>query len=135
LGFFFKNSVKKTEHIELVILLTPIIFEGDVFVSAQKATTFTGKPLKKFDVFRPEGHGAPSDWRGHRPEGRGLASDSQGRTPEGHGAPSDTQNTQFMPKGRQPQGSVVPAEQKPFLFIPLTAASDDFNPKGFKAYN
>lgn len=112
LGFFFKNASRSTDHVELVLLLTPIIFEGDVFMTTKQASTFTGKPLKKFDVFRPEGGGLQSDLQSHKPEGRDLPSDAQ--TPD---APA-----------------VIP-ETKPVLFIPLKAGSDDFSPKGFKTYN
>jgi len=54
LGFFFRNSVKRAEHVELVIMLTPIIFEGDKFISPKEAEKFPIKPKKTFDVFRPE---------------------------------------------------------------------------------
>jgi type II secretory pathway component GspD/PulD (secretin) len=54
LGVLFRNSTKKTERVELVIMLTPIIFEGDKFISVKEANKFPVKPTKKFDVFRPE---------------------------------------------------------------------------------
>jgi type IV pilus secretin PilQ/predicted competence protein len=54
LGFLFRNRTETMEHVELVIMLTPIIFEGDRFISTQEAEKFPVKPSKKFDVFRPE---------------------------------------------------------------------------------
>jgi type II secretory pathway component GspD/PulD (secretin) len=55
LGFLFRSGTQRTEHVELIIMLTPIIFEGDVFVTTREAEKFRAKPPKKFDVFRPEG--------------------------------------------------------------------------------
>ena len=57
LGFLFRSGTQRTEHVELIIMLTPIIFEGDVFVTTREAEKFRAKPPKKFDVFRPEGPG------------------------------------------------------------------------------
>jgi general secretion pathway protein D len=54
LGFLFRNKTEKTERIELIIMLTPIIFEGDKFITTQEAAKFPAKSTKKFDVFRPE---------------------------------------------------------------------------------
>lgn len=54
LGFLFRQGTKKVEHVELVIMLTPIIFEGDTFVEAGFSSKLTPKPVKRFDVFRPE---------------------------------------------------------------------------------
>jgi type II secretory pathway component GspD/PulD (secretin) len=54
LGFFFRNKTATVERTEIVILLTPIIFEGDKFVSPGDADRFPAKPVKGFDVFRPE---------------------------------------------------------------------------------
>jgi len=54
-GMFFKSSTQRKEHVELVIMLTPIIFEGDKFVTTQESEKMPVKPAKKFDVFRPEG--------------------------------------------------------------------------------
>lgn len=54
IGNAFKWSTKSTEQVELVIMLTPIIFEGDKFISPKETEKFKIKPPKKFDVFRPE---------------------------------------------------------------------------------
>ncbi len=54
LGFLFRNKTQKVEHTELVIMITPIIFEGDKFITTQEAEKFPLKTRKEFDVFRPE---------------------------------------------------------------------------------
>jgi general secretion pathway protein D len=54
LGFLFRNKTQRTERIELVIMLTPVIFEGDKFITVQDANKFPVKLKKQFDVFRPE---------------------------------------------------------------------------------
>ena len=56
LGFLFRSSTKKTERHELLIMLTPIIFEGDTLITAKdKEDELHGiKELKKFNVFREE---------------------------------------------------------------------------------
>lgn len=55
IGALFKSSTQRTEHVELVIMLTPIIFEGDRFITPADAHRLKAKQLKHFDVFRPEG--------------------------------------------------------------------------------
>jgi len=54
LGFLFRSSTKTSQHVELLIMLTPIIFEGDRFISSKEINKLPVKPVKKFDVFRPE---------------------------------------------------------------------------------
>lgn len=54
LGNLFKNSTARTIRTELIIMLTPIIFEGDKFVTAKDADKLPVKGAKKFDVFKPE---------------------------------------------------------------------------------
>ncbi|MFA5157423.1 MAG: secretin N-terminal domain-containing protein [Candidatus Omnitrophota bacterium] len=55
IGFLFKSKTQTNERFELVIMLTPIIFEGDKFITAEEADKFPVKSPKKFDVFKPEG--------------------------------------------------------------------------------
>jgi type II secretory pathway component GspD/PulD (secretin) len=56
LGFLFRSSTKRTERSELLIMITPIIFEGDTLVTPDdKEEELHGiKELKKFNVFREE---------------------------------------------------------------------------------
>jgi type II secretory pathway component GspD/PulD (secretin) len=54
LGFFFRSGTKAVERVELVIMLTPIIFEGDKFITPKDKEKFDIKPTKSFDVFKPE---------------------------------------------------------------------------------
>lgn len=54
LGFLFRHKTQTKRHTELIIMLTPIIFEGDKLVTTKDANKLPVKPAKKFDVFRPE---------------------------------------------------------------------------------
>lgn len=54
LGLLFRNKTEATERVELVIMLTPIIYEGNRLVTPKDANKFEVKPVKKFDVFRPQ---------------------------------------------------------------------------------
>ena len=56
LGGLFRSTTKKAEHTELLIMLTPIIFEGDrlIIPKDEENERFGTKPIKKFDVFRQE---------------------------------------------------------------------------------
>jgi hypothetical protein len=56
IGFLFSQSTKRVIRSELIILITPIIFEGDKLVTPKEhEDEMHGvKPLKKFDVFREE---------------------------------------------------------------------------------
>ncbi|MBU2103053.1 MAG: secretin N-terminal domain-containing protein [Candidatus Omnitrophota bacterium] len=54
IGNLFKNSTKRKERVELIIMITPIIFEGDKFITTKDADKFPVKPVKKFDVFKQE---------------------------------------------------------------------------------
>jgi general secretion pathway protein D len=56
LGFFFRSKVKKVEKSELLIFLTPYIFEGDKLITPKEKDleNFGIKPVKKFDVFKEE---------------------------------------------------------------------------------
>jgi len=55
-GGLFKTKTNKVEHTELLIMLTPIIYEGDRLVTAKDKENelYGAKPVKKFDVFRQE---------------------------------------------------------------------------------
>jgi len=54
IGWFFTNSTHTVERTEMVIMLTPIITEGDKLITAQDAqkTNFTIKERKQFDIFK-----------------------------------------------------------------------------------
>ena len=54
LGFLFRSGTKAVERVELVIMLTPIIFEGDKFINPKEKEKLEVKPVKTFDVFKPE---------------------------------------------------------------------------------
>jgi len=56
LGFFFKSKTQSSERTELLIMITPIIFEGDTLVTAKdkESELFGLKKFKKFDVFKEE---------------------------------------------------------------------------------
>ena len=56
LGFFFRTRTKSVERTELLIMLTPIICEGDKLVTPKDKENeqFGIKPTKKFDVFRQQ---------------------------------------------------------------------------------
>ena len=56
LGYFFRSKTQRTERSELLILLTPVIFEGDRLVTAQDKENelFGVKKLKKFDAYKDE---------------------------------------------------------------------------------
>ena len=56
LGYFFRSKTQKTERSELLILLTPVIFEGDRLITAQDKENelFGVKKLKKFDAYKDE---------------------------------------------------------------------------------
>ncbi|MCM8801375.1 MAG: hypothetical protein NC912_05155, partial [Candidatus Omnitrophica bacterium] len=60
LGFFFRSKTQKLERTELLILLTPIITEGDMLITPKdkEDQLFGIKPKKRFDVFR---QGLPSE--------------------------------------------------------------------------
>ncbi len=54
LGFFFRSSSQKVERVELMIILTPIIFEGDKLVTPKdkEMEQYGIKEPIKFDVFK-----------------------------------------------------------------------------------
>jgi len=61
LGALFRNQTKKTIRAELLIMLTPIIIEGDKLVTPndKEKETFNIKATKEFDVFKPQGTDLP----------------------------------------------------------------------------
>ena len=61
LGFLFRNKTEIMERMELVIMLTPIILEGDKLITPKDAEKFEPKPVKRFNVFRPEIPGGDQD--------------------------------------------------------------------------
>lgn len=56
LGYFFRSKTQRTERSELLLLMTPVIFEGDRLVTAQDKENelFGVKKLKKFDAYKDE---------------------------------------------------------------------------------
>jgi type II secretory pathway component GspD/PulD (secretin) len=56
LGFFFRNKAKSVQKSELLIFLTPYIFEGDKLITPKEKDleNFGIKPMKKFEVFKEE---------------------------------------------------------------------------------
>jgi type II secretory pathway component GspD/PulD (secretin) len=56
LGALFRSSTKLSVRTELIIMITPTIFEGDVLVATQDKSMdrYVIKSTKKFDVFREE---------------------------------------------------------------------------------
>lgn len=61
LGVLFRNSTKGTVRVELVVMLTPVIFEGDKFINLKENQKFQVKGAKRFDVFRPETPGSANE--------------------------------------------------------------------------
>lgn len=146
LGFFFRNKTESTERVELLIMMTPVIYEGDKLITPKDKENelFGVKPVRKFDVFRPE---VPA------PEVSAAGKDEfvpRKFQPYGEGVPVSTEGEKFLLKGvksgrketpelkreeitiqkeepisSEPTGLIVPAEGKGGLII--------F--KGFKPYN
>jgi len=114
LGFFFKNKTVRKERVELIIMLTPVIFEGDKFISPKEEEKFKVKPAKSFDVFKPEVPAEKS--QGVFVPIRGEEARSKGLKPyEATGARSEIQ-----------------VEQPPGVFVPL---EEKFISKGLKSFN
>ncbi|HTZ11143.1 MAG TPA: secretin N-terminal domain-containing protein [Candidatus Margulisiibacteriota bacterium] len=106
LGFLFRNKTEATQRVELVIMLTPTIFEGDKFITTEDTNKFPVKPKKQFDVFRPEIF-IPLD--------------------------GDMNSKNFKSYNR-PVGSVpeIPAQQQAPKITPL---NEQLTPKGMRSYN
>ena len=56
LGNLFRSTTHSVNQMELLILITPIIFEGDKLITAKDKENELNpvKPVKSFDVFKPE---------------------------------------------------------------------------------
>ena len=117
LGFLFRSRTQTMEHVELVIMLTPIIFEGDKFITTKEMEKLPAKSPRKFDVFRPE---VP-------------AAENQSQQ-----APVPTEEEELTSKGFKPYNMVdkkeIPAEQVPAIgvFAPMKG---HLAPKGVRSYN
>ena len=104
LGFFFRSKTERKEHVELVIMLTPIIFEGDKFIQPKEADKFKVKTAKSFDVFRPE---APAE------QGAGLFVPINAEELQSKGfKPYDAAGVRMEIRTGQPPGILVPVEEK-----------------------
>jgi type II secretory pathway component GspD/PulD (secretin) len=113
LGFLFRNKTQRVERVELVIMLTPIIFEGDKFVTTKEAEKFPVKQPKKFDVFRPEVPVQQST-EVFVPLNEDLASKG------------------FKKYDMDAIRPEVPAEQAPGVLVPIKGQT---TPKGIRSYN
>lgn len=123
LGFFFRSKTQSVERTELLIMLTPIIFEGDklVTVKDKEMEQFGVKSAKRFDVFKPED------------------------TPEEAQKSNELLKGTFIPKGFKPYDlieNVVPQmlPQPPSRAVAPVAISvsekeDLISLKGFRTYN
>ncbi|MBN1912836.1 MAG: hypothetical protein JW788_00390 [Candidatus Omnitrophica bacterium] len=115
LGFFFRSKTQSTARTELLIMLTPVICEGDKFITVKDKENerFGVKPAKKFDVFKPE---MPEEFV---PEVSSMEMDD------------------FIHKGLKPYSKGFGEEAAP---EPITKPSGGYKekilvPKGFKGYN
>jgi len=97
LGHLFRSSLKTSIRNELLIMLTPVIFEGDRMVTAKdnENEKFGVKALKKFDVFKEEA--APAEIT------EALLKEEMPPAPlvEPVG-PIENKDNLFMPKGLRP---------------------------------
>jgi type II secretory pathway component GspD/PulD (secretin) len=57
LGFLFRSKTQKIERTELLIMVTPYIYEGDALATPadKQKEKFGVKPEKEFDIYRPQG--------------------------------------------------------------------------------
>jgi len=112
-GAFFRNKSRTTEHVELVIMLMPIIYEGDKFISPKEIDKFPVKEKRSFDVFREE---IPIEAR-------------SGTIPL-------SEQDDFSLKGvkgySENMAAELPTEQVSQVFIPL---NEGINAKGLKSYH
>jgi type II secretory pathway component GspD/PulD (secretin) len=116
LGFLFRNKTETMEHVELIIMLTPIIFEGDRFITTQEAEKFPAKLPKKFDVFRPETPAAPS------PQQPAVILPLA----------EDFELKGFKPYAAAERKELAAAPQAQSVFVPV---KEELEPKGVRPYN
>jgi type II secretory pathway component GspD/PulD (secretin) len=116
LGFFFRSKTQSAERTELLIMLTPIICEGDKLITAKDKENqkFGIKPTKKFDVFR------------------------QDIPPEYVPFVSSLITGEFIPKGFKPYSGDFKEEiaPQPMFKSPVSVNEKEelFIPKGYRAY-
>ena len=112
LGMFFRSKTQKVERIELIIMLTPVIFEGDKLVSTKdrEMEKFGVKPFKKFDVFREE------------------PTSKEGLSPVFKEPPENKQNISGQPARGAPEKTKAVREDSEKI------QSSKFYPKNFKEY-
>ncbi len=120
LGFFFRSKTQAVERVELLIILTPIIFEGDRLITPKdnNKEQFGVKPRKKFDVF---GEGAPKE-ESFKEESFKV---------------EEKANNAVILKGTKPYGIIesIPKEQMPIIPVPVKEKEGLSMPKGFRSYN
>lgn len=120
LGFFFKSKTQRVERVELLIVLTPIIFEGDRLITPKDKDNeqFGIKPRKKFDVF---GEDAPKE--------ESLKEESSKVVENAKGS--------FILKGFKSYSIIedIPKAQMPIIPVPVKEKEGFSMPKGFRSYN
>ena len=146
IGALFRSKTQKTVRFELVIMLTPIIFEGDKFITTKEADKFPLKALKKFDVFKPE-----TRLEQGPPPGIVLKDDFSSKGFKPYNVTSarygDESSTQYTPAISTKDNvdskefklnTVSGAGQKAIVEQPQKSISpfkEDASPKGFRGYN
>ena len=133
-GMFFKSSTQKKEHVELVIMLTPIIFEGDKFVTTQESEKMPVKPAKKFDVFRPEVGPLPQEPAVFVPiEDEFISKGFKAYDRQGDALPVAGRDIKEIKKSEILElAPGLSDERATKVFVPI---KDEFAPKGAKPYN
>ncbi len=123
LGFFFRSKTQSVERTELLIMLTPVIFEGDklVTVKDKEMEQFGIKAAKRFDVFKQE------DSSQEQPKSNELLKGTF--TPKGFKPYDLIGNVVPQPLSQPPARAVVP------VAISVSEKEDLISLKGFRAYN
>lgn len=147
LGYFFRSKTQKTERSELLLLMTPVIFEGDRLVTAQDKENelFGVKKLKVFDAYKDE---FPQDDAGTfslETAGKksllpkGLRSyeleEELATVPQGQAGA----DTRLIPKGPKAYAPLSPEEIMPEFSVTRSAETvrekkEVFTIKDFRAY-